>query len=104
MNQTITIATVEVVPVVSDAAVEAAAQALADDWNPDRDPVLTAMFRDYAATAVAAALPFLGAAPSATREDVAESISSTHVTGREGAATAADALLARFTITPRTDR
>lgn len=59
-----------VVPVVSDAAVEAAARALADDWNPGRDPVLTAMFRDYAATAVAAALPFLGAAPSATREDV----------------------------------
>lgn len=57
------------VPVVSDAAVEAAARALADDWNPDRDPVLTAMFRDYAATAVAAALPFLGAAPSATSDE-----------------------------------
>ena len=24
------------------------AQLLADDWNPDRDPILTAMFRDYA--------------------------------------------------------
>ena len=23
---------------------------LADDWNPDRDPILTAMFRDYAQT------------------------------------------------------
>lgn len=26
------------------------AKLLADDWNPDRDPILTAMFRDYAAT------------------------------------------------------
>lgn len=23
---------------------------LADDWNPERDPILTAMFRDYAQT------------------------------------------------------
>ena len=23
---------------------------LADDWNPNRDPILTAMFRDYAQT------------------------------------------------------
>ena len=28
------------------------AQALADDWNPDRDPILTAMFRDYAQTVI----------------------------------------------------
>lgn len=41
------------------AAIEAAAAAMADDWNPDRDPVLTAMFRDYAASAVAAAVPHL---------------------------------------------
>ena len=27
---------------------------LADDWNPDRDPILTAMFRDYAQTILAA--------------------------------------------------
>ena len=27
---------------------------LADDWNPDRDPILTAMFRDYAQTIIAA--------------------------------------------------
>ena len=26
------------------------AELLADDWNPDRDPILTAMFRDYAQT------------------------------------------------------
>lgn len=25
---------------------------LADDWNPDRDPILTAMFRDYAQNAI----------------------------------------------------
>lgn len=40
-------------------AVEAAARAMADDWNPGRDPVLTAMFRDYAQTAVAAAAPLI---------------------------------------------
>ena len=44
------------------AAVQAGAQALADDWNPDRDPVLTAMFSDYSATALAAATPHLRAA------------------------------------------
>lgn len=32
---------------------EEIARALADDWNPDRDPVLTAMFRDYAQTVLA---------------------------------------------------
>ena len=26
------------------------AELLADDWSPDRDPILTAMFRDYAQT------------------------------------------------------
>lgn len=37
--------------------VEKAARAMADDWNPDRDPILTVMFRDYAASALAAVLP-----------------------------------------------
>lgn len=32
--------------------IERAAQAMADDWNPDRDPILTAMFHDYAASAM----------------------------------------------------
>lgn len=41
---------------IRDAAIEAAARAMADDWNPDRDPILTAMFRDYAQSAVDAAL------------------------------------------------
>lgn len=35
-----------------EALVDQVAAALADDWNPDRDPVLTAMFRDYAMTAI----------------------------------------------------
>lgn len=39
---------------------EKVAAALADDWNPDRDPVLTAMFRDYAETATATILAALG--------------------------------------------
>lgn len=30
------------------------AKLLADDWNPDRDPILTAMFRDYAESILAA--------------------------------------------------
>ena len=47
---------------VPEAAIKAAAQAMADDWNPDRDPVLTAMFSDYSATALAAATPHLRAA------------------------------------------
>ena len=41
------------------AAIEAAAKAMADDWNPDRDPILTAMFRDYSVSAIAAAEPHL---------------------------------------------
>ena len=43
------------------AVVEAGAKALADDWNPDREPVLTAMFSDYSATALTAATPHLRA-------------------------------------------
>ena len=41
------------------AAIEAAAKAMADDWNPDRDTILTAMFRDHADSAIAAAEPYL---------------------------------------------
>ena len=41
------------------AAIDAAAEAMATDWNPDRDPVLTAMFRDYSVSAIAAAEPHL---------------------------------------------
>ena len=96
--------------VVPEAAVDAVARALADDWNPGRDPVVTAMFRDYARTALAAALPLLTAAPSATRDEVARAIRS--VTDRwdepldevHDVPPIADALLARFTITPKEDR
>ena len=40
----------------------AVARALADDWNPDRDPILTAMFRDYAATILTSTDPAVHAA------------------------------------------
>ena len=57
-------------------AVEAGAQAMADDWNPERDPILTAMFRDYASSAIRAALPHILAQVDArvkpSREDVAK--------------------------------
>lgn len=39
--------------------IEKAAKALADDWNPERDPILSAMFRDYAQTALCAVLPYV---------------------------------------------
>ena len=98
--------------VVPEAVFEAVARALSDDWNPGRDPVLTAMFRDYAHTALTAALPFLTAAPSATRDEVRDEIAG-HPIGSgyygtsvsvEEAAEIADTLLARFTITPKEDR
>ncbi|GAA1404009.1 hypothetical protein [Oerskovia paurometabola] len=46
-----------------DELVETVARALSDDWNPDRDPVLTAMFRDYAQTAVTTVLAVFPAPP-----------------------------------------
>ena len=49
-------------PKVPEAAIDAAAEGMADDWNPQRDPVLTAMFRDYAMSALEAAAPHLRAA------------------------------------------
>lgn len=41
------------IPPTVKPSVEDVARALADDWNPDRDPILTAMFRDYAQTVLA---------------------------------------------------
>ena len=41
------------------AAIDAAAEVMATDGNPDRDPVLTAIFRDYSVSAIAAAEPYL---------------------------------------------
>ena len=47
---------------ITDEMVEAAAEAMADDWNPERDPVLSAMFRDYAVSALEAVIPQIAAA------------------------------------------
>lgn len=107
-----------VVPVVSDAAVEAAGEALGIAWfeeGGDAQPPSASTIR----AALTAALPFLGASPSATREDVARTLDPQSWDGRvefgeDGRVVraiqrgrllqAADDLLARFTITPRTDR
>lgn len=90
---------------VSDAAVEAfkAAWHLADAEGRTGERV-----RD----GLAAALPHLGAAPSATREDVRDEIAGHPIgsgyyatsVGVDEAFEIADALLARFTITPRAVR
>lgn len=93
--------------VVSDAAVEAGARALADLWGAPGAPEV---YRPEARAALSAALPFLGAAPSATREDVEGAIYDVDAASGEAVlepseiAWLADGLLARFTITPRTDR
>jgi hypothetical protein len=58
----------------SPEAVEAAAKAMADDWNPDRDPILTAMFRDYAMSALTAALPHIATPALPSVEDVARAL------------------------------
>lgn len=50
---------------ITEEAVEAAAKAMSDDWNPGRDPVLTAMFRDYAMSALTAAAPLIAAQATA---------------------------------------
>ena len=41
---------------LSDDAVERAARALDENFNPDKYPILAAMFRDYAKTALTAAI------------------------------------------------
>ena len=46
---------------IPDAAVEAAARALDANFNPDHYPIMAAMFRDYAWTALAAAAPYIAA-------------------------------------------
>ncbi|QIK82422.1 hypothetical protein [Sanguibacter sp. HDW7] len=105
-----------VVPVVSDAAVEVGVAAgkerltwLSLHWSASRlDPEA---WPHVVRAVLDAALPLLGAAPSATREDVARTIDEDSFDFPEECAgeieqafQAADALLARFTITPRTDR
>ena len=46
---------------IPDAAVEAAARAMDANFNPDYYPILSAMFSDYAATALTAAAPYIAA-------------------------------------------
>ena len=41
---------------LSDEAVERAARAMDENFNPDKYPILAAMFRDYAKTALTAAI------------------------------------------------
>ena len=107
--------------VVPEAAVERAARAMQAENAPKPDPLnrdqreeqddaTIATYRTLARAALTAALPFLTAAPSATREEVARAIRS--VTDRwdepldevHDVPPVADALLARFNITPKEDR
>lgn len=53
---------VAAMPDLDPAHVEAVARHLANDWNPDRDIILTAMFRDYAATILTSTDPAVHAA------------------------------------------
>ena len=46
---------------VTDEMVEAAARAMDRAYNPDRAPILAAMFRDYARAALEAAAPYVAA-------------------------------------------
>ena len=41
---------------LSDEAVERAARAMDENFNPDRHPIMAAMFRDYAKTALTVAI------------------------------------------------
>ena len=63
--------------------IEQAARAMADDWNPDRDPILTAMFRDYANTLAAAGLLALSGSFASTKPSDAEHLLSVVETIKE---------------------
>ena len=45
---------------ITDEMVEVAAQAMDRAYNPERAPVLAAMFRDYARAALEAVAPLMG--------------------------------------------
>lgn len=47
---------------ISNEAIEAAARAMDDNFNPEKYPIMAAMFRDYARAALTAAAPFIQAA------------------------------------------
>ena len=106
--------------VVPEAAVERAARAMQAENAPKPDPLnrdqreeqddaTIATYRTLARAALTAALPLLTAAPSATRDEVARALRRllplTPEPALDATATAqADALLARFNITPKEDR
>ena len=109
--------------VVPEAAVERAARAMQAENAPKPDPLnrdqreeqddaTIATYRTLTRAALAAALPLLTAAPSATREEVRDEIAGHPIgggyyatsVGVDEASEIADALLARFTITPEEDR
>ena len=79
-------------------------------WAACNDALILIHEVEHLRAALAAALPLLTAAPSATREDVARAIRSVTDLWDEPLDEAhdvppiADALLARFTITPKEDR
>ena len=66
------------IPIRSESdVIEQAARAMADDWDPDRDPFLLAMFRDYANTLAAAGLlAHSHVTPAFTTEQEIESLAS----------------------------
>lgn len=47
---------------ITDGMVESAARAIDQAYNPERHPILAAMFRDYARAALNAAAPMIAAA------------------------------------------
>ena len=106
--------------VVPEAAVERAARAMQAENAPKPDPLnrdqreeqddaTIATYRTLARAALTAALPFLTAAPSVTRDEVVDALVMTRLSDYAGTDMAvitqtADRLLARFTITPKEDR
>ena len=107
--------------VVPETAVEAGARAMQAENTPRPDPLnrdqreeqddaTIATYRTLTRAALAAALPLLTAAPSATRDEVARAIRSVTDHWDEpldevhDVPPVADALLARFTMTPKEDR
>lgn len=94
---------------IREAVVEAAAWKLIDRTSDLADRGPSDEIIQAALTAARAALPHLTAAPSATREEVADVLVMTRLSDYAGTDVAvidqaADALLARFNITERGDR
>ena len=106
--------------VVPEAAVEAGARAMQAENTPRPDPLnrdqreeqddaTIATYRTLTRAALTAVLPFLTAAPSATRDEVVDALVMTRLSDYAGTDMAvitqtADRLLARFTITQKEDR